>query len=468
MMPTLRRGSVFPALLVGMCMALEPGRAAAVEPAGESQAWDGSAAQKMWGLMQVWGTVKYNFAFFDHVPELDWDAAVRDSIPRVLAAESRDEYLRRLNEVVARLHDGHTFVVAPTLTNGEEDSPPLEFQVVEDRIILARTGDTEETRAQGLRPGMELLSVGDGIPAREYLQENALRYYAGSTRQGGEAFGMFLFLRGPKGSTVTLTLQEAGGTPRRVTLTRGGRNRDGTAFKHRILDFPPLLESRTVGSGIAYLRIATFEAGEVVDAADAALDALDLDRLGGMIIDLRHNMGGDDTNAYPIVSRLVDRPVVGSAWKTREYRPAQASWGQPETWYQGDTVKIDPSPRRRYAGPLVILTGPSTLSTAEDFLVPLDYAGRALLVGEATAGSTGNPVNVRLPGGGVLRVCSKRDTYPDGREFVGRGIEPDVVVHPTVAGIRASRDEALEKAIEILGDWGRYAARTAYRQTGMK
>jgi len=55
-------------------------------------------------------------------------------------------------------------------------------------------------------------------------------------------------------------------------------------------------------------------------------------------------------------------------------------------------------------------------------------------------------------------VCSKRDTYPRRHEFVGRGIEPDIVIHPTVAGLRANRDEVLEKAIEVLGDWGRYEA----------
>lgn len=436
--------------------------AAAAGGAAEGQAWDGSAAQKVWGLMQVWGTVKYNFAFFDRVPDLDWDAAVRDSIPHVLAAEGRDEYHRRLNEVVALLHDGHTFVVPPTLRSGDEDSPPVEFQVVEDRIILVRTGDTEEVRAQGIQPGMELISVGDGVPAREFLQQNALRVYAGSTRQGGEAFGMFLFLRGPKGSTVDLILADAGGATRRVSLTRSCLNRDGTRFQLRVFDVPPLLESKTVGNGIAYLRIATFTDEQVVDAANAALDALDLHRLRGMIIDVRYNIGGDDQNAYPIVSRLVERPVTGSTWRTREYRPAFASWGKAETWYQGDTVKIEPSSRPRYAGPLVVLTGPNTLSAAEDFVVPLDYAGRALLVGEPTAGSTGNPVNVSLPGEAILRVCSKRDTYPDGREFVGRGIEPDIMVHPTVAGVRATRDEALEKAIEVLGDWGRYEALTAY------
>ena len=104
------------------------------------------------------------------------------------------------------------------------------------------------------------------------------------------------------------------------------------------------------------------------------------------------------------------------------------------------------------------------MSTSEDFLVPLDYSGRALLIGETTAGTTGNPVNVRLPGGAILRVCSKRDSYPDGSQFVGRGIEPDITVHPTVAGIRANRDEVLEKAVEVFGNWDKYKAMTKYKK----
>ena len=124
-----------------------------------------------------------------------------------------------------------------------------------------------------------------------------------------------------------------------------------------------------------------------------------------------------------------------------------------ETPLQGDTVQIEPAQGTRYSGPLVILTGPNTMSTSEDFIVPLDFSGRALLIGEPTAGTTGNPVNVLLPGGAVLRVCSLWSTYPDGREFVSRGIEPDIVVRPTLAGLRADRDEVLEKALEVLGNW---------------
>jgi C-terminal processing protease CtpA/Prc len=223
-----------------------------------------------------------------------------------------------------------------------------------------------------------------------------------------------------------------------------------------------LVESRALAGGIAYLRLPTFDDEGVPAAFDSALDRLDLARTKGIILDLRYNMGGDDQFAWPVLRRLIDRRVLGFTWKTREYRPALASWNQPETWFQGDTVSIEPSERPRYGGPLVVLTGPNTMSTSEDFLVALDYSGRALLVGEPTAGTTGNPVNTRLPGGGILRVCSVRCTYPDGREFVGRGIQPDVLVHPTVAGIRAGRDEVLERALEAIREWDRYQRLAVY------
>jgi C-terminal processing protease CtpA/Prc len=42
--------------------------------------------------------------------------------------------------------------------------------------------------------------------------------------------------------------------------------------------------------------------------------------------------------------------------------------------------------------------------------------------------------------------------YPDNHPTQRVGIRPDIEVHPTLAGIRAGRDEALEAAIlQILG-----------------
>ncbi len=40
--------------------------------------------------------------------------------------------------------------------------------------------------------------------------------------------------------------------------------------------------------------------------------------------------------------------------------------------------------------------------------------------------------------------------YPDGTETQRKGVKIDVVVNPTIKGIKAGRDELLEKAKEMI------------------
>jgi len=103
-----------------------------------------------------------------------------------------------------------------------------------------------------------------------------------------------------------------------------------------------------------------------------------------------------------------------------------------------------------YSKPVAVLVGHQTGSAAEDFCVTFSVLGRGKMIGTPTAGATGQPLFYSLPGGGSGFVCTTRASYPDGREFVGRGIEPDVLVTPTVTDIRAGRDAALESAIAAL------------------
>jgi C-terminal processing protease CtpA/Prc len=101
--------------------------------------------------------------------------------------------------------------------------------------------------------------------------------------------------------------------------------------------------------------------------------------------------------------------------------------------------------------PLVVIFGNNTASAAEDFLIALDdLKGRATTIGERSYGSTGQPLSFSLPGGGSARICTKKDTYPDGREFVGYGVKPDIEVKRTVEDYMKHRDAQLEKAIEVV------------------
>ncbi len=53
---------------------------------------------------------------------------------------------------------------------------------------------------------------------------------------------------------------------------------------------------------------------------------------------------------------------------------------------------------------------------------------RGKIIGQPTGGSTGNPINVTLVDGIISAgICTKKDIGPDGTEFVGVGIFPDIV-----------------------------------------
>jgi len=48
-----------------------------------------------------------------------------------------------------------------------------------------------------------------------------------------------------------------------------------------------------------------------------------------------------------------------------------------------------------------------------------------------------------------LRVAVKRYFFPDGSEFEGVGIKPDIEVHTTIKDLKNGRDLVLEKALDL-------------------
>lgn len=101
-----------------------------------------------------------------------------------------------------------------------------------------------------------------------------------------------------------------------------------------------------------------------------------------------------------------------------------------------------------FLGPFVVLSSPRTFSAAEDFLVAFKPTKRGLIIGEPSGGSTGQPLNITLPGGGMARICSKHDTFADGTEFVGVGVIPNILVSPKVTDFTKGKDAVLERAVE--------------------
>jgi C-terminal processing protease CtpA/Prc len=257
---------------------------------------------------------------------------------------------------------------------------------------------------------------------QQVLSEVIYPYIAASTPQARDIKAYARLLCGPFGTQVILDVIRLDGSKAGITLTRG---------RYRFPRPPNEFQCKDVGQRVVYVNLPSFGSDQVVR---------EFDKVFGRI----------QTAQGLILSRLVSKSVPGSHWKSRKHIAAYKAWGRDEQWHEGDHGTIEPHRSQHYAGAVVVLTGPETASAAEDFVVAFQTSGRGRVVGQRTCGSTGQPLRVDLPGGGGARICTKRDTYSDGREFVGIGVIPDVEVEPTREDIALRRDVILEKGVEVL------------------
>ena len=141
------------------CRALAGGRCVPAAPPTE--------AERLLGLARLWKEADYSFVFFDHVPELDWDAAFAAYAPQVSQAKDTFAYYRLLQRFSALLKDGHTGVQLPRELEMSRfvDVPPVWLEAVGRRALVT---DVEAGLEARLPIGSELLSRGrrhDRAPA---------------------------------------------------------------------------------------------------------------------------------------------------------------------------------------------------------------------------------------------------------------------------------------------------------------
>jgi len=395
--------------------------------------------ERVSGFVRLWSEVKYNFAFFDQVPDLNWDTVLEEYLSRVMEEQSYGQYYRLLQRCIARLNDGHTGVW-PRVTTSATDGPPLLIRPVDGKAVIVDIGTSNEIRALELKRGDEITHV-DGLTAQEKLEQDIYPYIFSSTPQGRDLEAYGKILEGPRDSSVNIRTRGSDGATRTLTLSRRSK------WEDRPWTQLPNFEFREISQGIAYLEIRAFASGDVVEQFDNIFHKVK--KAKGLIIDVRDNGGGDTRNGSAIIGYLTDRTLTGARWKTRQYMPSFRAWDYGEKWYEGTHEPVRPGTPNPFLGPLVVLIGPGTASAAEDFLITLHHSRRATMVGEKTAGTTGQPLFVSLPGG-TARICTKRDTYPDGREFVGIGVIPNVEIRPTREDIYKGRDVALARAMDVI------------------
>ncbi len=322
-------------------------------------------------------------------------AEYRRYLEKALASSDRFTFGRSSVEFLAAFHNGHTMVIDRELIQ-KGGSVPFRARFVEGKWV------TVESRVESLKPG-DIIETIDGKPFEEFFQEQR-RYISASTERwarralfgGVPGFALYAHL-----FPQQLVLGIEGG--RQVKIDRGASPPS-----------PPLVtEGRWLEQGkVAYIRVPAFIVPELEKRALELLKEFQEAAL--LIVDVRGNVGGNTPEQ--LTAALMDRPYRSWTESTPMLLPYfrfRASQGGPENQpfdrpeFLWRSRENQPPKEGFFKGKLALLVDAGCQSACEDFTMPFKDNHRALIVGEATAGSSGQPSFLDIGHGMVAMVGAK-------------------------------------------------------------
>ncbi len=293
--------------------------------------------------------------------------------------------------------------------------------------LYVNSVESKELADAGMRRGQKIIAV-NGESPEAWAERELKPYVCSSTPQWTvhEMYDGYGFSRSRQGTVIDLSLENPDGT--RIEIPHKIAEPDWNLSSPSSPEF----SFKVISDNIGLLKIPDFQSSETSDYFDKVFP--EISKTDGLIIDLRGNGGGNSYYANHIAKHIIDKPIAEAIWTTRVYKPAFASWGREEEIYTSEPDSLAPvSDKTPYLKPIVLLTDRGTFSAAEDFTALLKSASRITQIGTPTGGSTGNGVRDSLSGNGAIiaNICSKHDLAPDGTEFVGIGLIPDIIVEET-------------------------------------
>ena len=390
-------------------------------PAGFDRTTRLAAAIAAWSLYQ------HFYPYFD-VVHVDWDTEL-DRTLRAAATDADDiAFSFTLRRLVAALRDGHG---SAPYWQPPQGALPLVWDWVEGRLIVTNVGPGAEGTARG-----DLVTAIDGVPAGQALAARMALFSGSEQWTRVRALGDLLMAAPDQPVALTLT-----GADRTSHVAHLAYRETPPEARVREVRPEPIAE---LAPGLLYVDL------DRVTADQFRARLADLARARGLIFDLR----GYPRMPHEFLTHLSDRPVRSAIFAAPTYlRPDR----QGATY--GDGSWNLPAQAPRFTSNFVFVTNGSAISYAESVLGVIANNHLGDIVGEPSAGANGNNTLFPLPGGYAVTWTGMRVTNRDGSQHHLIGVLPTIPVHRTLAGVRAGRDELLDRALATVQ--GRMSGATA-------
>ena len=377
-----------------------------------------------------------NEAYFDPTfGGADW-SAVREKYHSRLGTVTDKTQLRvLLQQMLGELHRTH-FAILPreaAVFNPAERSRigtvGVDVTCVDEEVVVERVLASSPAEAAGLKPGDSILSINghDLAQLRTFLDKAGL---TPARRQFYLRFTVSSGLRPSVGSKIEVVAQSAGEAPRKLMLESATYAGD---WSEPIGDQPSVpieLEARQEANGLAILRFNIFSPRLMKKIRSFLLT---LQPAGGLVIDLRGNVGGTTLMAPGISGWLSSQEYYLGAMTLRQGFMPFAVFPQ----------------EHAFAGPVAVLIDAGSASTSEIMAAGLQEAKRVRVFGETSAGAALPSMIRGLPTHDLFQYAIADMKTPAGKLIEGVGVIPDDVV-------RRSRDDlaqGLDPVMESARNW---------------
>lgn len=263
----------------------------------------------------------------------------------------------------------------------------------------------------GLRLGDAILAV-DGVDAASLTSNQLVE-----------------LVRGAPGSSVQLRVDRPG-APAALTIQL-----ERSMVEETLLEWRALPSASPRVSAIGYVQLRGFNQA-VERAVPEALERLQAQGVGGWILDLRNNGGGDVRTFASIASLFIKEGTLA----------VMADRSGAETGISANGWAYRP-----YTQPLAVLVDRYTASAAELLAADVQEYGAGRVFGGTTAGCFGTSQLFRLPDDTAVWITVRSlKTGRAHRDVHKIGVTPDEVVTRSWAELAEGRDPQLARAMEWL------------------
>jgi carboxyl-terminal processing protease len=415
---------------------------------------------------------------YEDMKGLDWQAVRETHRPRAEVARTVKEVRRVISGMLSELGESH-YAVFPAAVEGPIEVDPVELEPSaagsskpspeassEPSATTSNRSEPESATPEAVdgtgEVGMELRLVDDSAVVSRVLaggpaEQAGVKTGWTVTKIGSRDVEELLdalpahVRRGPGATLVAVhrLADRLAGRPGTTVTIEAGPQDDPQPFRlvRRVMGstarfghFPAIsvrFEEALLAEGrVGYIGFNVFM--PVVSRRFG--DALASHRAAGieaLIIDLRGNPGGLASMVMGLSGWLVgDRDAALGVMKMR----------QTELRFI-----VNPRARKdRFDGPVAILVDGLSASTSELFAAGLQELGRAVVIGERTAGMSLPSVIEALPDGDLLQLVTADLHTPNGTRIEGVGVIPDIRVSQDTASLLAGEDPQLDAAVAHL------------------